>query len=192
MTVSSIQRDWGTNPSIVRMETDEFIEDIVQTGWLATQQASIDKANKGGFTWKKGDAILLRYPLDQNNPTGQKAMTLVYVFDNFTSINPLSPVYPNRQGVVAAAGGGQTNATVLNIGINVVSTAATAGDSVKLPLDVSSQTVIIVNRGANSINVFPQLGDRINNLAVNASFAVAAGTQVFFVGVDSTAWATFV
>jgi hypothetical protein len=192
MTVTSIQRDWGTEPNIVRMKTDSFIEDIVQDGWLESQQESINASNNGGFDWNESDCILVSYPLDQTNPAGQQAKTLLYVFPGFRSVNPISPIYPNLQNVTAYAAGGQPGATSVNVGINVITTASSAGASVILPLDVLSQSVIVANRSANSINVFPAFGDSINNLAVNTPFAVAAGSATIFIGVQVSNWATII
>jgi len=190
MTIQSIQRDWGTNPSIVRIETDAPIEEIVLTDWLVTQQDSIYRANNGNFQWKIGDAVLISYPLDQDNPEDTQSKTLMYVFSDFRSLNPIAPIYPNLQNIVAHAGGGQTNASALNIGINVVQVVATSGDSVLLTVDVLPQTIIVVNRGASALNVFPRTGDSINDLAVNASISISSGSQLMFIGVTETNWIT--
>jgi hypothetical protein len=85
-----------------------------------------------------------------------------------------------KNGIVAFAGGGQANATVLPADINRVSTVATAADSTKLPKAVPGLDVTVYNAGANSMNVFPLTGDNINALAANAAFAVAAGKNVQF------------
>lgn len=60
-------------------------------------------------------------------------------------------------GLTATAGGGEANALRLTSDISEVSTVATGGDSVKLPTvgnDIGRQAIII-NHGANSLDIFP-------------------------------------
>lgn len=78
-------------------------------------------------------------------------------------------------GIVAFAGGGQANATLLNGDINVVNTVATAADSTVLPNAVAGREITVTNASANSMAVFPAVGDNINALGANTSLAVAAG-----------------
>jgi len=83
--------------------------------------------------------------------------------------------------LTAFAGGGQASGTALTAYINRVSTVATAGDSVKLPVATAGGDVIAINATANSMNVFPATGEYINALSVNTALAVAAGKTVKFV-----------
>jgi len=93
-------------------------------------------------------------------------------------------------GLTAKAGGGQATATPLTAAINRVTTVATAGDSVKLPPAKKGAVVIAKNAAANSMDAFPATGDKINALAANAAFAVAAGKACqFSCAVDGT-WDT--
>jgi len=93
-----------------------------------------------------------------------------------------------RSGIVARAGGGQANATLIAATYNRVLTVATAGDSVRLPRARPGVEIFIANRGANSLNVFPATGDFINALAANAAFARAAGTMSSFICVLAGRW----
>src|SRR6266446_1499595 len=135
MTIYSIKRDFSPqNVSIVRIVTDSSIQDAVKQNWLVTQEASIELANNGPFEWSQNDIALISF-LDPI--TLQQIQSLFFdVFNDFKSINPIIPIYPNLQNITAHAGGGQALATQLNLGINVISVVATAGDSVKLPTNV--------------------------------------------------------
>jgi hypothetical protein len=93
-------------------------------------------------------------------------------------------------GITAFAGGGQGSATALTAGYNEVTTVATAGDSVKLPTAAASTVVIVKNEGAAAMNVFPFLGDTINDGSANAAYAVPAGATVTFVALNATNWET--
>lgn len=194
MTITSITRDWGPNPSIVRIVTDAALEDIVAGGWLITQDASIVLCNGGPFEWREGDAVLVQYPTGLLNVTTQTEILgslLMYVFPSFASLAPISPVYPFNAGVTAHAGGGQTNAQQINPGMNTINTVATTGDSVLMPNDVLGQTTIVVNLGASSCDIYPYPGDSIDNLGINNPYVLAAGSRVTFIGTNVLKWNSF-
>lgn len=104
--------------------------------------------------------------------------------------------------ITATAGGGLANAVALDSAYNRVTTVATAGDSVKLPLCQSGPVggaglantlgmMIYVTNAAtpNSMNVFPSTGGSINALATNAAYAMATGkTAGFLCSPGGTIW----
>jgi len=69
-----------------------------------------------------------------------------------------------------------------------ISVCANPGDAVTLPTAVAGQLVIIVNNGANSADVFPASGDKIDGGSVNAAFSLAAGANALFICQDGTDW----
>lgn len=85
---------------------------------------------------------------------------------------------------IVAQAGGANNATTptLDGDINVISTAATAADSVRLPANQPvGSSLVVRNNGAASANVFPPAGGTINGAAADAAVAVAnAKTTVFY------------
>ena len=93
--------------------------------------------------------------------------------------------------VTAVAGGGQSTVATINATVTRVSTVATAGDSVTLPKAGSGLRYKVINKGANSLNVFPFSGDLINALSVNAAFALATTKSVEFICVAPGIWDTF-
>lgn len=93
----------------------------------------------------------------------------------------------SKNGVTAAAGGGQANGVLLTDTFNRVTTVATIADSVKLPPAVPGMCMLVMNSGANSMNVFPSTGDQINALGANNAYAMAAGARAeFFCAVAGT------
>lgn len=190
MTVLSIQRDYGPNVNIVRIVTNSSPQDVANTGWLGIPAIadSIIAANNGPFEWSASDVALIHFvdPITGNFLAG--ANFYIPFPPDFQSLNPMSFIFPTLQNVVAHAGGGQTDATQLNIGSNVITVVASAGDSVKLPTDVLGQTVIVYNAGANVANIFPNLGDSINGMAANAPLALPAGASMLFIGVSTSNW----
>ena len=82
---------------------------------------------------------------------------------------------PEGIGLTASTGsiqGGQPLVT----SFNVIDTSGTAGDSVTLPAAANIGTVIFIKNGAaaNSVDVFPALGDDLG-AGANTAEALAAG-----------------
>lgn len=90
---------------------------------------------------------------------------------DWVDITASSAAVTASNGLTAFAGGGQASATALPSKINRVTTVATAADSVKLPAATAGSDVLVINDGANSMNVYPQTGESIDSLAVNAAYA---------------------
>lgn len=100
------------------------------------------------------------------------------------------PAYSYETGITAFATGGQTSARQLTAEYNVVTVAATAADSVKLPtLDANNIgiKVTIANDGAASLNVFPALGQNAS-AGTNTAVAVAATARAEFLAISATTW----
>lgn len=99
----------------------------------------------------------------------------------FVSVSLSGPLYENAQGALTAhAGGGQSSALQLTADVNIVTTVASLNDSVILPNMTPGRGVVVVNAGANSMNVFPAVGETINALSANTALAVAAGKAATF------------
>jgi len=80
--------------------------------------------------------------------------------------------------LTARAGGGQALATPITKYLTRVTTVATAGDSMLLPVGTTGRTIVLRNDGANSLNLFPSSGQIIGALSANASTAVAAANTI--------------
>ena len=179
MGISSITRDWGIVPNMVRIQTSDSLGVVSAANYILSQQANIVAANNGLFEWVASDQVLVN-AADGNG--------FFMISSNFNSLIPSPSLSPVQSGITALAGGGQTGAPLLTPGFNVISVVATTGDSVDLPVDVLGQTVIVHNSGANSANVFPSLDGNINALSANAALAVAAAATTIFYGVSATNW----
>lgn len=103
-------------------------------------------------------------------------------------------LHPVATGLVARAGGGQALATPLTKEYNLVSTVATAADSVLLPLGNTAsigRLVAVKNEGVAAMAVFPGVGQKINNGAANASVSVAAAAAATYIQTGAAAWTSF-
>jgi len=59
MGITSIKRDWGITPSIVRISTTDTLAAVETTGYLFSQSANIEQINKGAFNWDPSDSVLV-------------------------------------------------------------------------------------------------------------------------------------
>lgn len=97
---------------------------------------------------------------------------------------------PLFDGRTAHAGGGQAAADQIPSSLCSVvryTTVATAADSAVLPTPptTSSADITVINAGANSMNIYPQVGGQIDNAGANVPFALAAGKTANFFSVGS-------
>jgi len=121
-------------------------------------------------------------------PTANTAYSRQVV--NGTLACTMPRLYSVTTGIVALAGGGQTNATQLAAEYNVIATCATIADSVMLPqlnANLVGMHVVVANDGAASCNVFPAIGQNAS-AGTNTAVAVAAAARVEFVAVSASAW----
>lgn len=71
---------------------------------------------------------------------------------------------------------------------SVITTAAANPSGVTLPTATTGRRVIVVNKGANPINVYPASGATIDALAANASVQLAVGQLAIFNASSTTQW----
>lgn len=94
-------------------------------------------------------------------------------------------------GITAKAGGGQRSSADLSRMINRVTTVTNPGDSGTLPTAQKGKFITVFSTSTTSMNIFPGVGDAINNLGANAAFAFtgsAAGKGVMFFCVANGQW----
>ncbi len=101
-----------------------------------------------------------------------------------------APLQKVKDTITAFSGGGQASATLLPASISRVTTVAVANDSVKLPgtAGLIGLTVLVINATANSMNVYPQTGEAIDNLGANAAKAVAGNKSCDFTCTGAGQW----
>lgn len=62
--ITSMKRDYGVNPAIVRISTTDNIDVITAAGYLLSQSEVIHQLNGGTFQWEEDDYVLISYPDD--------------------------------------------------------------------------------------------------------------------------------
>jgi microcystin-dependent protein len=71
--------------------------------------------------------------------------------------------------------------------VNQISTVANANDVVTLPTAVAGLSVLVVNYGANTLQIFPASGDNLG-AGVDTSTTLGTGESKRFTAFDSTNW----
>lgn len=101
------------------------------------------------------------------------------------------PTVSYQDAMTAHAGGGQGAGTPIANVINRFTVVASANDSSLLPASKPGMQITVINAaGANSMNVFPAVGEQVNALGANAAFALAAGKTVTFYCTVAGQWHT--
>jgi hypothetical protein len=93
----------------------------------------------------------------------------------------------NNNNAVSAAGSDQAGATALTVDYNVVTTVA-ASAGVKLPTATAGRRIVIVNKGANTLSIYPATGGAIDAVSANAAIQVAANGSIELMASSSTQW----
>ena len=120
-----------------------------------------------------GNAVVA---VDTQAPDGSSPQTLA------VPLSLLAMFMNTNTGVTAYAGGGQTNATLLEYGFNTVTVVATNADSVKLPPSKPGAIVIIANTdAAQSTTVYGSGIDTINSVATATGVALASGKTCMYI-----------
>lgn len=98
-------------------------------------------------------------------------------------------------GLTAHAGGGQGSATPLGATtVNRFTTVGSAGDSALLTTPAAGGlSQVVVNHGANAMDLFPASGHNIiladgTDLGANAALSIPAGSLTWLVSLSDTTW----
>jgi len=102
--------------------------------------------------------------------------------------NVLGTVVDFQNNLTAHAGGGQGSATQITHSYSRFGTVASSGDSAILvaPGDGSIRQRIVVNAGANPMNIFPMVGAQLSNFGTNTPYQLNPGGSATFTIISST------
>jgi hypothetical protein len=95
-------------------------------------------------------------------------------------------------GITASTTQTQAGATALISHKNEVSIVASDNDAVVLPTAVAGRQVIVINNGANTLQIFPASDDVIDGQAVDTSITLATGLVQIFEAYNTTNWETVI
>jgi len=75
----------------------------------------------------------------------------------------------------------------LTTSINEVATVANTNDTVTLPSAIAGLEVVVINNGANSLQIFPASGDDLGQ-GVDTATTLSGGSNISFFTYDATNW----
>ena len=93
-------------------------------------------------------------------------------------------------GIVAAGSNSQADSTALTKPVNIIATVSATTRGVRLPTATVGDIVIVKNKSATLMNVYPASGAAVNALSADAAFDLAATTSAMFVAESATLWHT--
>lgn len=85
---------------------------------------------------------------------------------------------------LSAAGADQSGATPITAQFNVVTTVA-AGAGVILPTTLNTK-ILIINRGANDLSVYPPLNAQLESYGTNVAVSIPVGNSAEFIMTSSS------
>ena len=113
---------------------------------------------------------------------------------NKTLVTPIISgfaVHSSTNAITASATQTQAAGTALTTKINRVVTVVSANDAVTLPAATAGKEIVVINAHAtNAIGVFPASGDKVNAIAIDAVYALAAVKTAFFFCAVAGQWNT--
>ncbi len=133
--------------------------------------------------------IIVDASLGAAAPSVNTASSKQIVQGSLTATKPFC--HSVSSGLTALAGGAQVGATALVSAYNFFSTVASGNDSSILPeltADNIGLFIVVRNNGANTMRVYPAVGETIDGGAADAPITVAAGASANLVAVSASAW----
>lgn len=113
------------------------------------------------------------------------------LIDSMPNIDDDAIELGTQDGLTALAGGGQAGATLINARLNRFTTVASIGDSGILQPAIAGNIIRVNNSGANSMDVFPAVGEQIDNLGVDSATQLFSGSGATFYCYTTGRWRRF-
>jgi hypothetical protein len=169
------------------------------TGDISTSSGSVNTTLATVNSNVFGSNTLLKFAVSGKGLVTSAATVVAGDIPNLaeSQITNLSTDLSNKQPITSvssaltAAGTNQSTALALsgNNSIQEVTTTA-SGTGVKLPVSSVTSSVVVVNRGANTLVVYPGSSGVINGQSANAGYSIPSGSVATFLGKDGTSWYT--
>lgn len=200
MAITAISRDWGIDPSIVRVVTTDTLATITATGYLTAQAANIQTLNNGPFQWQSDDYILIAYNGGEGFFT-RNATTLTFdpaggTFNSQVTLTSAQILAMNATPVQIIAAPAANKAIIINriwnayhfgtaqyaaggaIGLEWGNTAALAGPAASNTLAAATFNAYAAS---NAFDLTPDGTDTLANIMGKGVF-MSNGTAAFTTG----------
>jgi hypothetical protein len=192
---------FGGNPGMI---FNELTSTLTANNFVATSTANlgavgnltITGGSNGQVLTTNGSNVLSWTTVSGGNGSSYGDSNVVTLLSSFGS-NSISTtgnvtakyLINSVQTGITAAGTVQGNATVLGNTINIVTTV-TSGTGVILPSPIAGMTIYITNTSANSLSVYPAVGNAINSLGTDTSFSQPATATIHYIASSTSQWYT--
>ncbi len=159
------------------------------SGSPVTTSGTISLTNTGVTSLAAGSNISV------SASTGAVTVSLPATVSGLTSVTSANITSTNNiiRSVatgIAAAGTTLASATVLTKDINVVSSVP-ASSGVSLMSTSGGLSIVIINTGANVLNVYPNsVASQIDSLGSGTAFSLPVGAKIMFISVSANQWYT--
>lgn len=167
--------------------TDLIIDNNIDAGGSTTTESRLKFARTGITKWTMGL---------ESSSAGSKFIFAVSQLNTGVvyNIDPTNSFFNMVTSLTRSTAAGLTASTTqtqgqgaLTADINEVATVANANDVRTLPAALAGRSCLVINNGANTLQVFPASGDNLG-AGLNASTTITAGSRKLFVAFDSTSW----
>lgn len=174
MSILSIVRDYGTNPSIVRMTTDDSYTTMTTAGYLTSQMPAFNQVNSGPFQFADTDMVLCYYPGGFQFFTLNATKTSLLAYTDTLPDFVASSVLATDQNSNPVWKGPLTNGQIIigSTGAAPVASTLTAGSNVTITNSAGAVTISATGSGGG-----------VNSGTINQiAYYAAAGATVSGVG----------
>jgi len=143
MAITSIARDWGVDPCIVRITSSNTLSEVGANGYILAQENNIEALNAGPFQWSATDMVLV------HASNGWGFFTISADFESLTAFafTPAVtlPTIVGHLAVYNSTGGnlGEDAATAINGGNIQAGLSGTAGNLISFPATAANGSLII-------------------------------------------------
>ena len=128
--------------------------------------------------------------ISASSSTGNVTLSTPATFVAPGTIQDTTGMYLSTTTPISAAGSTQGTATGLTKSYNIVTTVA-SNTGVRLPTpSTGGLIIVVVNRGANTLNVYPQSGGTIDGAASNAAVTLVTNSVGTYEASTITQWYT--
>lgn len=186
--------DWANHGDLITMGTtgDIEIQNVTNAPIGAELQIHIQQGSPGGHMITFTSAF---FTVDNYSNIGNKQGAWCVIIARCIGVNRWEGVATSwgpgtEANIYASTTHTQAGAQPLNSYVNQVAVVANPNDCVRLPpaeAGADSQGILVINSGANTLDVYPASGDNLG-AGVNTPTTQAAGVTNRYVAYDSTNW----
>lgn len=186
-TASSGSSDMPARYGSALASTELHIDNDLDAGGSTTSTSTLKFDRTGSTKWTMG--------LDGSGAGSNFILSLtqlntgiIFKVDGTTNNMSMSkPFFRYTEATITASTTQTQGQRPLTKDINEISTCANANDTVTLPIALEGRHCLVINNGAQTLQIFPASGDNLG-AGLNTSTTLAAGGRSLFIAYDSTNW----